>query len=120
MGGAMIGAAGLLVLSVSSDYAIGLAAIFVMGFGYVHANTSMTAAVQVQVAERFRGRVVSIFLMANIGGTALGAFVLGQLAAHVNLRATLGVAAGVLVAYFTLAWLRFDRLHPLDEELADV
>src|SRR5262249_35918073 len=119
MGGAMIGAVGLLVLSIASHYAMGLAAIFVMGFGYVHANTSMTAAVQVQVAERFRGRVVSIFLMANIGGTALGAFVLGQLASHVNLRPTLALAAGLLIAYFMTAWLRFDRLRPLDEQLAD-
>jgi MFS family permease len=94
---------------------MGLLCIFVMGFGYVHANTSLTSAVQVQVAEAFRGRVVSIYLMANIGGTALGAFLLGQLAAHIDLRLTLALAAASVVVYFLVAGARYDRMRPLDE-----
>src|SRR5207244_2088736 len=103
IGGALIGATGLLMLAAAPDYGLGLVAIFVMGFGYVHANTSLIAAVQVQVAEAYRGRVVSIYLMANIGGMAFGGFALGQLATVINLRATLVVAAAAVIAFFAFA-----------------
>ena len=74
---------------------------------------------QGRVAEEFRGRVTSLYLMANIGGTAVGALTLGRLAGFIDLPATVLVACGMLASYLVFVYLRYDGLRVVNEVLDD-
>jgi len=78
---------------------------------------SCQTAIQVNVDEQFRGRVLSIYVMCFFAGTPVGALIGGIVAEVVGLRATV-VGAGVLMAC-TIVYLmvRYDRLRPLDESI---
>jgi MFS family permease len=117
--GIIVSVIGMIGLAASPNYGAGLAAILVMGAGYLQANVSLTTAIQSRVVESFRGRVTSLYLMANIGGTAVGALLLGRLAAAVGLRTTVVVACVLLAAYTLFVMARFDGMRAVNEVLED-
>jgi len=110
-------AAGELVLGLAPVYAVALAGLAAIGAAQVLSMVSCQTAIQVNVEERFRGRVLSIYVMCFFAGTPVGALVGGIVADLVGLRATV-VGAAVLMA-LTLGFLvlRYDRLRPLDQQI---
>ncbi|MFN8026082.1 MAG: MFS transporter [Acidimicrobiia bacterium] len=109
---------GEVVLGLAPAYAFALVGLAAIGLAQVLAMVSCQTAIQVNVDEHFRGRVLSIYVMCFFAGTPIGALIGGIVADFVGLRATV-VGAGVLMAC-TIVYLvlRYDRLRPLDEALA--
>jgi hypothetical protein len=66
------------------------------------------------VDEAFRGRAVSIYLMAMLTGLPLGALALGAVADVVGLRTTMLSAAGLLAVYTAFVVTRLGRLRAID------
>lgn len=116
LGGLVVYGLGPLIIVSTTNYIVGLAGFLVLGAAHVTVAIALNTALQIQVAEEMRGRVISIYMMGVIGGLPVGAFVGGRLGDLVGLR-TVYVGAGIfLLAYSLLAALVFDRLGALDDE----
>ncbi|NTU91796.1 MAG: MFS transporter [Chlorobiaceae bacterium] len=83
----------------------GLGFLFISGLGMLSAFATMTATVQRLVEDRYRGRVMSIYLMVLMGLMPVGNFLIGIISEHFGTSAAIRastlvtlVATGVLIA----------------------
>ena len=102
---------GIVLAAATTNYVTGLGGFFIMGIAHVTIAISVNTAVQIQVSEAVRGRVMSIYLMGIFGGIPLGAFLWGTLGdlfgmRWVYLMAGFLMAMFLLFAIFTLKGLR--------------
>jgi MFS family permease len=106
---------GLIVLGTLSSFAGALAVFGALGVAHVFTNLSSQTAVQVNVEESYRARVMSIFMIGFFIGTPIGALVAGVAAQVVGLRETV-IAFGVLfgICAVVLGW-RCARYRPLND-----
>ncbi len=78
--------------------------LFIAGIGMLSAFATMTATVQELVDERFRGRVMSIYLMVLMGFIPIGNIEVGALAELVGTSVAIRTGS-VLVGVATLLLL---------------
>jgi MFS family permease len=73
--------------------------------------TSANSTVQLTVEPRMRGRVMAVYMAIFVGGTPLGAPVVGWIANEWGPRAALlvGAASGLVSAAIAVAWLVLNR-----------
>jgi len=121
---ARIGIVGLalgdVALGLAPEYALGVAAMYFMGVTYLLLATSLNTGLQARVEDEFRGRAMAIYLSSLLLGVPVGALIQGKLAEVVDLRIVV-VASGIgLLGFAVYAMVRYDRLRPLDESLADM
>ena len=117
LAGTLILAAGALGLALATRYGVGVAAVGVMGVAYLLVAVSLNTAVQAGVSERYRGRVVSIYLMGRLAGLPLGALVEGRLGDLIGLRPTVVASSAALFAFVVLAVISFHGLRAIDLDL---
>src|SRR5690606_18792365 len=86
----------------------------IAGTAHGFTNISLNTSVQAQVHEAYRGRALSMFLMALLAGMPFGALAGGALGDVIGLRLTLGLFAAAVVAYLAFVITRRDRLTLLD------
>jgi MFS family permease len=115
--GLFVMSGGIFALAASPIYGIGLVALFLMGVSYVLVAVSLNTSIQIRVADEYRGRVLSIYLMGLLAGVPVGALIEGRLADLVGLRQTVALAGAALVAYAVFAVVRFGGMAALDEAL---
>ena len=106
---------GEVAFGLAPAYSLALVGMFGIGLAQVLAMVSCQTAVQVNVDETFRGRVLSIYVMCFFAGTPIGALVGGIVAQGVGLRATVVGAAVLMGACLGLVLLRYPGLRVLDE-----
>lgn len=98
----------LLILPLWDGLWLGLLCIGIVGFGSTGSAVLSQTLVQVEVEDRVRGRVSSLWGMASLGGAAFGGLVLGGLLHALGiLGATLTTAVIALilpVAAWHIAW----------------
>lgn len=109
---AVFGAA-LIGLSFSRSTVLSAIVLVAAGFGMMTATASMNTIIQTIVDEEKRGRVMSIYTMAFIGLSPVGALLGGALAERIGAPAT--VAIGGTACLFLAVW--FQRQLP---ELRDL
>jgi MFS family permease len=97
------------------EYALALVGLFGIGLAQVFAMVSCQTAVQLNVDEHYRGRVLSIYVMCFFAGTPVGALVGGIAAEWIGLRATIVVSAVLLAGCIGVALLRYPGFRVLDE-----
>jgi predicted MFS family arabinose efflux permease len=107
---------GVETLGWGPHYVFGLAALFLMGGAWVLMAVSLNTAIQSQVSDDYRGRVISLYLMTLMAATPLGALLGGRLGDAVGLRPTIIGSGCVLVTYAIVAVVRMDRLRAIDHE----
>jgi hypothetical protein len=90
-----------------------------MGITYVAVSVSLNTAIQARVAESYRGRVLSIYLMGLMTGVPIGALIEGRVAELVGLRSAVIGAGLVQLAFAGLALASGYGFRPLDEDVAD-
>ncbi|NNU81433.1 MFS transporter [Halovulum dunhuangense] len=85
------------VLAISQSWPLTVAATGLLGGTATVMGISMQAALQPALPDDYRGRVMSLWVMTGVGGSALGALFLGAMAEIAGLRAgtLLPCAAGV-------------------------
>jgi MFS family permease len=105
---------GAICVVVTTQLAVGLAAFFLMGLAHVLTGISMNTALQVQVSEEYRGRVISLYLMALLAGMPLGALISGRLGDLVGLRPTIAGSGALLVTIAVVAAVRSNLFAGLD------
>ncbi|MEO5773707.1 MAG: MFS transporter [Sphingomicrobium sp.] len=72
-----LNAIALLTLPISDSFWVGLPCIAVIGFGATGSAVLSQTLVQMEVEDRVRGRISSLWGMAGLGGSAFGGLLLG-------------------------------------------
>jgi MFS family permease len=96
-------------------YALALLGMFGIGLAQSFAMVSCQTAVQVNVDEHYRGRVLSVYVMSFFAGTPVGALLGGIAASVIGLRATIVISAALLALAVTITMLRYPWFRVLDE-----
>jgi predicted MFS family arabinose efflux permease len=104
-----------LTFGLAPVYALALAGMFGIGLAQSLAMVSCQTAVQVNVDEHYRGRVLSVYVMSFFAGTPVGALIGGIVASVVGLRATIVGSAVLLTIVVIVLLLRFPWFRVLDE-----
>ena len=105
---------GLTVTIASTWFGLGLLGFLIAGTAHGFTNISLNTAVQAQVHENYRGRALSVFLMALLAGMPFGALAGGALGDVIGLRATLAIFAATVLGYLAFVTIRRQRMTPLD------
>ncbi len=92
---AFAGIAALAVLGDTDIWMLALVCVAVLGFAVTHLGVGMQAQIQAELPDDMRGRVMSIWIVVGLGGSALGAFGLGLLSDHFGMPVA---ASGFAVA----------------------
>jgi MFS family permease len=98
IGGILIFALGLLAFTFTSWLPMALSFLFISGLGMLTAFATMTGTVQRLVDDRFRGRVMSIYLMVLLGLMPFGNLLMGSLSEHFGTPLALRTGALVTIA----------------------
>jgi MFS family permease len=109
--GAAIFGIGCAIAALMPSYALFGAALFVVGIAAQTVTTSTNSLVQTSTEPAMRGRVIAILLAIALGGTPVGAPIVGWVADTFGPRWALGVAAaaGILAATVALLYLARQR-----------
>jgi MFS family permease len=112
--GFVIAVTGLLLLGVANVFWVGAAAFFMIGVAQTVAAVSYNTAIQVQVNDAFRGRVLAVYLMAIQLGLPVGALALGTVATVTGTR-WLALGCGfLLLGYFVWVMIGFKGMRAID------
>ena len=83
---AAVQAVAMAAFGLSSTLGLGLVLLFISGFGFLTATTSATTAVQLEVDDRLRGRVMALWSVAFLGVRPFGSLIDGAVASGAGLR----------------------------------
>ena len=90
---------GMVLMAVSPWLPLALAFVIGAGFGYLSANATATARLQLGVAEEQRGRIMALWSVAFLGARPFASLVDGALAERFGVRlAAAALATPVLIA----------------------
>jgi MFS family permease len=100
LGGTALQSAGMLVMAFTSHLYFAVPAMFVFGVAWISTANTLSVSAQFSLPDWVRARGMSIYQMAIMGGSALGAALWGQLATLTDVHLSVGVASvtGVLLA----------------------
>jgi MFS family permease len=87
----------LLAFTFTTNVPLGLGFLFISGLGMLSAFATMTATVQRLVEDRYRGRVMSIYLMVLMGLMPLGNLQVGFLSEHFGTAVAIRAGAAVTI-----------------------
>ena len=107
---------GSLVLGGATSFWTGAVAFFAIGLGHTLATIPHNTAIQMQVSDSYRGRVLAVYLMSVQLGVPLGSVILGTAADATGTRSLALGSAAFLLAYFVFALTRFRGLRALDAD----
>lgn len=112
--GLVMAAAGGVLVGLTSILGVAVVGFFALGAGQSALSVAQNTALLLQVERQFRGRVLSLYIMANIGAVPLGGFVLAGLTGAVGVAAVPLVSGLFLAAATAWAIRRFDAFSRLD------
>jgi MFS family permease len=104
-----------LTFGLAPVYAFALLGMYGIGLAQSFAMVSCQTAVQVNVDEHYRGRVLSVYVMSFFAGTPVGALLGGIAASVIGLRATIVASAALLAGAVVVAMVRYPWFRVLDE-----
>lgn len=112
----IVTALALLVLSLWNSLWLGLACVALIGFGSTGAAVLSQTLIQIEVDDRLRGRVSSLWGMANLGGAAFGGLLLGAVLQVLEVAAGTLVTAVIALALPLTLWRHARRAPPPPHE----
>jgi MFS family permease len=104
----------VLGMAVTPTYAGGLAAMFCIGVAYLAVASVLNTAIQLAVDDRFRGRVLALYVMVFTGAYPLGSLLQGLAADRFGVRNVVGVAGAGLLGYAAVLATRPEAVAALD------
>jgi MFS family permease len=113
LGGDFAFAVCLICFSLSTNIAVSLVFLFLLGFGIVCSVAVSNMLLQKLVSNEMRGRVMSMFMLSFIGAMPIGNLIAGAASHRFGVQRTLA-AGGLIIAVFVLVvTLRSPRLREL-------
>jgi len=116
----LVAAAALLVFASGGAFWVGLGAVSVIGFSLVSIGVSTQTLLQNAVEGDMRGRVLSLYGVIFLGGPAVGALVMGWIAAHTGFGPPVAGGAVLCLVIWLWAMRRVWRAAPGLEEVRAV
>jgi MFS family permease len=104
----------VLGMALTPSYAGGLAAMAIIGVGYLAVASVLNTSIQLAVDDRFRGRVLALYVMVFTGAYPLGSLLQGIATDHFGVRTVVGVAGALLLGYAAVLATRPAALGVLD------
>ncbi len=101
----------LIVFSLTDHWPLALAMLALVGFFDTLYILSISGLLLARAPEHLRGRVMSVFTLADIGMTPLGSLMVGGLAAIIGAQAALTTSGAVVVTGVAGVAARFPRLR---------
>jgi hypothetical protein len=86
----------------------------VIGVSQTIVSITQNTTVQLQVDDRYRGRVLAVYLMMLFIGVPIGTLLLSTVVNLTGIRGASATAAVLLVAYVAFAVGRLDAMRALD------
>jgi MFS family permease len=102
---AVLGIALVPLIGVSNAWSLTLLLVACLGFAATMAGVSMQTAIQIDLEDELRGRVMSLWVLAGIGSAACGAVFIGVLADFAGLSSAL-IGIGSLGFLFLANYVR--------------
>jgi hypothetical protein len=87
---------------------------FVIGISQTIVSITQNTTVQLQVDDRYRGRVLSLYLMMLFIGVPIGTLLLGTVANVTGIRGASAAIAVLVAVYVAFAVVRLDAMRALD------
>ncbi len=112
-------AAGVLAVGATDIFAVALFGFGLMGIAHLAVAVSLNTAIQIQVDDDIRGRVISFYILGVLAGLPLGAIISGALADVIGLRAVMLVAGTLFVGFNVWAWVVANGFAALDATRID-
>lgn len=106
---------GLVVVASSGWLALGMIGYLCIGMAHMLHGTTLSTALQMRVDEAYRGRVMSVFLVAILSGIPIGGLVFGILGDLLGMRWVV-LGAGVLLLADATALQQRGLLEMLNHE----
>ena len=88
---ALLGISLVPVVGFSNLWELTLISVALLGFVSTYSAVSMQTAIQIDLDDDLRGRVMSLWIMVSIGAAALGALIMGGLADYLGYSLTLSL-----------------------------
>jgi MFS family permease len=107
-------------MALTPSYAGGLAAMFCIGVAYLAVASVLNTSIQLAVDDRFRGRVLALYVMVFTGAYPLGSLLQGVATDRFGVRSVVGVAGVALLGYAALLATRPSAVGALDFAALDV
>ncbi len=107
-------AIGVLLTGATPWLVFGLLGYFVFGAAHVAHGVTMNSALQVQVDEQYRGRVLSVWLMSVLSGMPIGSLIGGLLGDLVSMRFVILLFGGLLATFWVITVWRSNGFAGLD------
>jgi MFS family permease len=104
----------VLGMALTPSYAGGLAAMAIIGIGYLAVASVLNTSIQLAVDDRFRGRVLALYVMVFTGAYPLGSLLQGIATDHFGVRVVVGTAGAVMLGYAALLASRPDVVAIFD------
>jgi predicted MFS family arabinose efflux permease len=109
---------GALLLAAATPWLlVGLVGFFLLGITHMLHGVTMSTALQVQVEEEYRGRVMSVWLMAMLGSLPIGAITGGILADAIDIRAVMAMYSSIMLVGVLIRASMGRGFRALDNEL---
>lgn len=103
--GGLLYSAALVAFSLTQNYQLALALLFLTGFGITTQNSTIQATIQQAVDDRFRGRISSIQSLVLMGLHPIGSFQIGTVAQLFGSQ--LAIRVGGIVIFLSAILLYF-------------
>ena len=91
----LFGIAMVSLVGLSNSWMLTLLCISYLGFAGTLSGISLQTAIQTELEDNFRGRVMSLWTMAGIGGSAAGAIGLGALTDYLGFKLAFGLSGSL-------------------------
>ena len=78
----------VLTLGYVNEFKITLFLIFILGFLVTTIGISIQSKIQLELSDTFRGRVMSVWVMINMGSAALGTIIFGFVSDYLTIQMT--------------------------------
>jgi MFS family permease len=113
-------AAGVIVLGVVPAFGAAVGLFAVLGIAQVLCNVSCQTAIQVNVDEQYRARVMSIYILGFFAGTPIGALLAGVTAQLIGLREMIVVFGALFAVCVVVLGIAYQWYKPLDRSLPSI
>lgn len=110
--------AGIVLAGVAPWFELSLGGMFLMGMAHIASASTLNTAIQLQVDETVRAKVLSVYITTLLLSTPLGLLVLGQAIDRFGPRETF-VVSGVALVAVAAGLVVTGRLHGLDVEVGE-
>ncbi len=102
--------------ALAPNYGAAIALGALLGMGWVISGVAIQTAIQANVDDAHRGRVLAIYFSAFFTGGPIGALICGIVGDLLGLRVAFVGSAALLGAFLVFASVRFRRFRGFDEE----